>query len=224
MPRVSVVMVAYNMAPYVREAIDSVRAQTFTDWELIAFDDGSTDDSFSALLDAWRADPVGISINFEHPTLEERAASVRYATLINRGVGASSGEYITYLSGDDYYAADWLERGVAALNSGADVVYGAQQLIGDTEGIRHTQGVLTDAYCKVDLNSVMHTRASFDAVGGWDDIPPTPELWRRADGIFWRKLTAAGYVFVPISGAPTSVKRYRPDSVDQRVIAGRTPW
>ena len=227
MPCVSVVMTAYNQAPYVREAIDSVRAQTFTDWELIAFDDGSTDGSMMALHDAWRADPYGITINFEHPSLEERAASVRYATLINRGVRASSGEYITYLSGDDYYLPDRLERMVALLDEPRTirhVVYGAQRMIGDTEGIRHTRGILMDAYGLVDLNSVMHTRSSFDGVGGWTDTPPTPMLWRCADGVMWRKLGLAGYPFVPVPGGPTDVKRYRPDSVDQRIIAGLNAW
>ena len=45
MPRVSIVTPCYNAVAYIREAIESVRAQTFTDWEYVVVDDGSTDGS-----------------------------------------------------------------------------------------------------------------------------------------------------------------------------------
>ena len=45
MPKISVIMGIYNCAPTLREAIDSILAQTLTDWELVMCDDGSTDDT-----------------------------------------------------------------------------------------------------------------------------------------------------------------------------------
>lgn len=51
---VTVILPAYNHAKYVVEAMDSVRAQTFTRWELIVIDDGSTDDTW-AVLQAYAA-------------------------------------------------------------------------------------------------------------------------------------------------------------------------
>ena len=45
MPAVSVIIPVYNSAKYLRECLDSVVAQTFSDWEMIAVDDGSVDDS-----------------------------------------------------------------------------------------------------------------------------------------------------------------------------------
>ena len=49
MPRVTVLMPTYNVAPYVREAIDSVMQQTYTDFELLVIDDCSTDDTVSVV-------------------------------------------------------------------------------------------------------------------------------------------------------------------------------
>jgi glycosyltransferase involved in cell wall biosynthesis len=156
-----------------------------------------------------------------YPTPKQRAATARYATLLNWGAKHTTGEYLTFLCSDDYYMPDRLERMVAVLDARASVCYGAQRLIGDTEGIRHTRGELAKASNVVDLNSVMLTRAVFDAVDGFDD---GPELWRTADARLWDKLTDAGYLFVPVPGGPTDVKRYRQQSVDARVIRGENPW
>ncbi len=45
LPKVSIIIPAYNVAPYISECLDSVVSQTFTDWEVIVIDDGSTDDT-----------------------------------------------------------------------------------------------------------------------------------------------------------------------------------
>ena len=49
-PFFSIIIPVYNVAPYLRECLDSVLAQTFTDWECLCVDDGSTDES-GAILD-----------------------------------------------------------------------------------------------------------------------------------------------------------------------------
>ena len=53
-PKISIVMPVYNVEKYLRECLDSVRAQTFTDWECICVDDGSTDAPL-AILDKYAA-------------------------------------------------------------------------------------------------------------------------------------------------------------------------
>ena len=55
-PLVSVVMPAFNSEQYIQAAIDSVRKQTLTDWELIVFDDCSTDSTYEFVCDAARED------------------------------------------------------------------------------------------------------------------------------------------------------------------------
>jgi glycosyltransferase involved in cell wall biosynthesis len=232
---VSVLLAAYEAADYLQDAVDSVFAQTYQDWELVAVDDNSADPRVMQILDAAGRDPRVFVVHLG-TTEDERRQSVRYATIFNLCAEIAEGA-LTFLCGDDFYYPDRLERMVAKLAEGNDVVYGAQRLVpmpgeyGErvlhgTEAIRHCQGVLTDAYHKVDLNSVMVTHTAFDMAGGFPDRPPTPQMWREADALFWRRLTFTGYVFFPVDDPerPTDAKRYRNDSVDARVIRGETPW
>lgn len=236
-PRVTVLMTVYEAGRFLEQSVRSVLDQTFTDWELLVMDDGSSDPLVGEVLD-WLTftvrDPRVIVVRYE-PTPEERARTVRYATNINSGFGCTSGSLITYLAGDDYYLPDRLERMVREMDRlvmagffDGVVVYGSQRLIredGVEFGVRHTLGSLIDPYGYVDLNSVMHGRRHFGRAGGWPTTP-SPENWRRADGVFWRRLCAVGCVFEPLNDGrgPTDVKRFREQGVDARVIRGEVPW
>ncbi len=102
-PLVSVIMPLYNKRPYVRRAIESVQKQTYSYWELIIVDDGSTDGS-SELV----------------PRDDERIKLFRQE---NRGAGAarnravemSSGDYIAFIDADDYYYPFKLKKGMEFL-------------------------------------------------------------------------------------------------------------
>jgi len=220
---ITVLLVSYNQGWRLKRAIASVHEQTYEDWELLILDDGSTNPDTLHALDA-----CGMPVKYFHPTMEDRAASVRYATLLNEGAKLTTGDYVSFLSSDDYFMPDRLERMVAKIEDGHDVVYGPQLMVDEDDhemGVRPAPGVLDDAWHRVDLNSVMLTRAAFDAVGGFTDRPATPELWRQADAEMWRKLTNAGYRFVPVDGdEPTDCKAYLDSGVDARVIAGLNPW
>lgn len=224
---VSVLLTSYNAGELLERAIDSVLEQTYEDVELVVLDDGSTDDATVSLLEAFYTFD-GLRLEGFHPTPDERAATVRYATLLNWGAAHTTGEYLTFLCGDDYYLPGRLRRMVAKIEEGHSVVYGPQLMLdedGQEVGIRPAPGVLDDAWCRVDLNSVMVTREAFEAVGGFPDRPATPDLWRMADAEMWRRLTNAGYRFVPVDGdEPTDCKQYLSTGVDARVIRGETPW
>ena len=218
-------MPIYDAAEYLPQAIDSVLDQTYEDWELIAVDDNSPDLRVMDILDAITDRRVTV-IHLE-TTEKKRWESVRYAAIINQSAAVSWGTYLTFLCGDDFYYPDRLERMVAKLDEGNDVVYGPQRMLNEdgTEfGIRSATEVLSNAYHQVDLNSVMVTRKAFENAGGFPTTP-TEKGWREADAHFWNRLTAQGYKFIPVDGSePTDAKRYRADSVDQRVIRGETPW
>ena len=99
-PFFSVVIPVYNGAPYLRECLDSVVAQTFANWEAICIDDGSTDGS-GAILDEYAAKDKRIMVIHA----ENRGVSAAR----NAGIDIASGKYVTFLDGDDVYEPFWLE-------------------------------------------------------------------------------------------------------------------
>jgi glycosyltransferase involved in cell wall biosynthesis len=199
--------------------------QTFENFRLIILDDGSSDPLVQQIcLDASYDERV----QYErfNTTLGQRRLSCRYAANVNWGVANTDSEFVTFLAGDDYYLPERLERMVAKLDEGHDVVYGSQLMIDEFDserGLRSAHLVLDDPFHRVDYNSVMVRREVFLKCGGF---PTAKGLWRDADSHAWRAWAKAGYPFHPVDDGlgPCDVKRYREDSVDARVIRGETPW
>ena len=96
---VSVMMPAFNAERFIGRAIGSLRAQTFTDWELIVVDDGSTDATGAIARSA--GDPR-IRVIRQDNRGEAAARNVALA--------ASTGEYVAFLDADDAFLADHLDR------------------------------------------------------------------------------------------------------------------
>jgi glycosyltransferase involved in cell wall biosynthesis len=104
-PRVSVIIPTYDRAAYLGAAIASVRAQTFTDWELIVVDDGSTDHT-AAILDEL-ADP--------HLQVRRISHSGSESITRNAGIRAAKGEWVAFLDSDDLWVPEKLERQLAVM-------------------------------------------------------------------------------------------------------------
>ena len=120
---VSVVMPVYNARRWLHQAIDSVRAQTHEHWELLAVDDGSSDDSPDILAD-----------------FAQRDSRIRVITQPNAGVAAARnramadarGDYVAFLDADDWWQPDKLERQLACLRgSRASVCYAPYQRVSE---------------------------------------------------------------------------------------------
>ncbi|MBR3923399.1 MAG: glycosyltransferase [Kiritimatiellae bacterium] len=109
MPRVSVIIPVYNVAPYLRQCLDSVVNQTLRDIEIICVDDGSTDGS-AAILAEYAAKDKRLKI----VTQENRG----HGSAWNRGLEIASGEYVYFMDADDELAApDALARLVAVADA-----------------------------------------------------------------------------------------------------------
>jgi glycosyltransferase involved in cell wall biosynthesis len=103
-PKVSAVLPAYNEERWIADAIDSVLAQTFEDFELIVVDDGSTDRTPEIVRE------------YDDPRIEsyqqENAGS---AAARNTALKHSSGEYVAIIDADDMWKPEKLERQIAAI-------------------------------------------------------------------------------------------------------------
>lgn len=183
-PTVSIVMAAKNYARFLAVAIDSAQAQTWTDWEMVIVDDGSTD-----------ATPEVV-----RPYLSDRR--IRYyrsdrlgqSRAKNLGIGLTRGEYIAYLDADDAWLPSKLERQLALFRNDprVGVVFCGRKII-DEAGAEIPRAaepspprgmVLEPLFLKnfVCFSSVVVRREVFDRVGRFDlgwDLAIDYDLWLR---------------------------------------------
>lgn len=110
-PIVSVIMPAYNAAPFIARSLASLQAQTFTDFEAIVVDDGSSDDTAAAVLRAVAGDPRFRLI---------RQANTGVAGARNRAIAEARGRYLANLDSDDLWRPTFLARTVAALEAAGE--------------------------------------------------------------------------------------------------------
>ena len=101
MPTISVIVPVYNTEPYLHRCVDSILAQTFTDFELILVDDGSTDAS-GAICDKYAVKDSRVRVFHQK---NSGAASAR-----NTGICAAEGEYLAFCDSDDMVSPMWLKR------------------------------------------------------------------------------------------------------------------
>jgi glycosyltransferase involved in cell wall biosynthesis len=118
MPRVSVVIPAYNAAGFIRRTIDSVLAQTYTDYELVVVDDGSTDDTAKV------AQGYGAQVRYIHqPNAGDGPAR-------SAGIAAARGEWIAFLDHDDEWLSNKLKLQMGLLDRNPDLRWcGANYLL-----------------------------------------------------------------------------------------------
>ena len=122
-PLVSVIIPAYAIAPFVSETLDSVFAQTLTDFEVIVVNDGSPD---TAELEKALA-PYSERICY----LRQENAGAGAAR--NRGVREARGEFVAFLDGDDLWHSDYLEKQLKFAREGNyDLVYADALLFGES--------------------------------------------------------------------------------------------
>jgi glycosyltransferase involved in cell wall biosynthesis len=180
MPKVSVIIPTYNRRDFVREAVASVLAQTYGDFELLVVDDGSDDDTAAVVREF-----DGVRYVFQ-PNRGVSAAR-------NRGAALSGGELLAFLDSDDLWQPRKLEYQVAFFATHP------QTRICQTEEIWLRHGVRVNPrnkhrkvggdifarsleLCLVSPSAAMLRRELFERVGGFDESLPACEdydLWLR---------------------------------------------
>lgn len=201
-PRVSIIMAVYNAAPYLREAMDSVFAQDYTDYEFVIIDDCSTD-ATPAIIHGYGDARVRYVRN-------ERNAG--QTPSLNRALALARGEFIARIDGDDAYQPGKLRRQVEYLDAHPEVaVCGTAAVKFDGEG--KAFGLFVPPVRREDIRfcvhhrvpvchvSVMMRRDALVACGGYD------ERYRyAADYALWSTFLAAGR---RIANLPEPLMKYR---------------
>ncbi len=192
MPAVSIIIPAYNTAKYIGEALDSVFAQTFTDYEVIVVNDGSPDTP--ELEAALR--PYGQQLQYLKKS-NGGAASAR-----NAGIRLARGEFVVMLDSDDIWLPEYLQRQMAAITASPDIAvsYTNAMLFGDSPlagqdfmSIFPSEGEVTfksmiEEKVHVVGTSMARRKVIIDA-GYYDETLPTSEdfdLWLRIAHKGWR--------------------------------------
>ena len=124
--RVSVIIPCYNHGEFLDETVDSVLAQSFTDFEIIVVDDGSTDPETVRLLKGYQRPKTTVL----------HTANGGVSAARNTGIERARGGYILPLDADDRIAPTYMEKGVAILDARPDVgvVYCDEEMFGEREG------------------------------------------------------------------------------------------
>ena len=185
-PPISVVMPVYNCERYVAEAVESILAQTFTDFEFLIIDDGSTDRSLAILKRYAGRDPRIRLVSRPNTGL---------VGALNEGLGLARGELIARMDADDVALPERFEIQVAYLRAHPDVVcVGGQIMNIDAagrdlypchEGMDHEaiQELALTGSCPLAHASVMMRRAAVLAVGGYRE-----EFTHAEDMDLWLRL------------------------------------
>lgn len=137
MPAISVIIPIYNVEKYLRRCLDSVKNQTFTDWEAICVNDGSPDNSAAILAEYAAMDARFKIVNKENGGLSDAR---------NAGMAVASGDYVLYLDSDDFIHPQTMEIAhTLAVRDGSDIVsFTYDRIYRPQLMVRHVLGMDTD--------------------------------------------------------------------------------
>ena len=182
MPKVSVIIPCHNQGRFIGDAVQSVLAQTYNDFEVIIVNDGSTDPQTISALESYDRPPVRLI-----HTGNEGLASAR-----NNGVRSASGTYILPLDADDKIASSYVEKAVGVLDADPDIgiVYCEAEFFGERTGPWELfpysfPGILLG---NVIFCSGMYRKSDWQKVNGYN--PNMKYGW--ADYDFWLSLIELG--------------------------------
>ena len=123
MPKISIIIPVYNVEKYLSICLDSILAQSFTDFEVICINDGSDDKSLE-ILNEYKNKDSRIRV------ISQENAGVSAAR--NRGLNVANGEYISFVDPDDWIEPDCYEIAYnKAVNTNADMLFFGAKYVTD---------------------------------------------------------------------------------------------
>lgn len=191
---VSIIMPAFNVENFISESIESVIAQTITDWELIIIDDGSTDAT---------AEKIKFFIEKDRRIQYYFQQNGRQGKARNRGISLSRGKFIAFLDADDLWDPKKLEIQLIQMESAnADLIFSDCSLIDENSNVtRESIGILEKEYYgqnslieffhknRASTLTVLCKRECLIKVGGFSEAPA---IQNAEDYHLWMKLLLSG--------------------------------
>lgn len=200
---VSIIVPVYNAEKFIRETMDSVIAQTYSDWELLLVEDCSSDGSADT-IEKYIAEKSEFRIRLIRQPSNQGAARAR-----NRGILEASGRYIAYLDADDLWAPEKLEHELSFMEEkGAAFAFTGYEFA-DENGVGLGKVVCvpeTLAYRQALSNTtIFTTTVMFDTCKISKELLEMPVI-KSEDTALWWKVLRAGYTAY---GLDENLAKYR---------------
>lgn len=187
-PMVTIITPTYNRADFILQAVDSVLLQTYTNFEFLIVDDGSTDDTRDILQ------PVQADSRVRYFHQDNQGQSVAR----NLALSEAKGEFVCFLDSDNYWPAEKLEQQVELFSQHPeyDVIYGDIVFIDENDhevsrkNMRRYSGHIAKFMIRdncVSMNTAMARRRCFDELGamsGRRRVADDYDLWLRFSARF----------------------------------------
>jgi glycosyltransferase involved in cell wall biosynthesis len=212
---VSIIMPSYNTAPYIRASIQSVQSQSYTNWELLVIDDGSTDETEAILS----------SLQDARITVIKNEKNLGAAVSRNRALRQARGRWIAFLDSDDLWSPEKLERQIAFMEENGYAFSYTNYEEMDLQG-RKTGAVITGParitrsamkkFCWPGCLTVMYDR---QVVG----LVQIEDIQRNNDYAMWLQVSkrADCYLLDEVLG---TYRRSRPGCLSAQCVRAKIGW
>jgi len=214
-PTVSVCIPTYNRKDYLKEALESVFAQTYKDYEVIIVDDGSTDGTDQMIKEA------GYNVRYcwaEH---------IGQAAARNKLIELAYGEYITFLDSDDLLFPDAIQKLMNVIDSyGPDVfVYGSHIGVDENGNHIHTKqhrlpsgNIVAELFEYIHVHScgTMCAKIIYERGGGFDTSLRRCAVYKLLLDLSLK------YKFIPVDGPIYKKRRHKENLADRSFVSRKT--
>ena len=183
MPKVSVIIPCYNAGEWIDEAVDSILAQTYKDYEIIIVNDGSSDPLTQEKLRSYESSSIQV--------IHQKNKGLAGAR--NTGIRSARGEYILPLDADDMFAPTYLEKSVSIMerNPSIGVVTCWVKKFGEQKGTIQYPKKVNQWSILISTHTIgtsLFRKACWEEVSGYDEQAPGAEDWE-----FWIRVLAKGW-------------------------------
>lgn len=180
----------YNCAPTLQEALDSLYAQTYQDFEIILCDDGSKDNTYEVALENQQKHPNIVLLKNPH--------NMKLAATLNNCLAVAKGEYIARMDGDDLCAPTRFEKQVKFLDEHPEYSIVSCPMIHFDDNGEYGRGKAVEKPTNADFANgtpfchapCMMRTTDLMSINGYET---KPEVTRMEDFYLWYKFYRAGY-------------------------------